>query len=55
MTKPCPICGKPADPAKTPFCSDRCRMIDLGSWLKGGYVVPGGPADTADTVPGEQE
>jgi uncharacterized protein len=22
-----------------PFCSDRCRLIDLGKWASGGYVV----------------
>ncbi len=38
--KPCPICGKPADPARRPFCSARCADVDLGRWLKGIYVVP---------------
>jgi len=39
----CPICGKSFDPGKSaaaPFCSDRCRQIDLGRWLKEGYAVP---------------
>ena len=39
---------RPADPAWKPFCSDRCRMADLGRWLTGGYSVPGEPA--ADDV-----
>jgi endogenous inhibitor of DNA gyrase (YacG/DUF329 family) len=40
----CPICEtRGADPAFKPFCSRRCADIDLGRWLKGGYVVPGGP------------
>ncbi|MEW8506076.1 MAG: DNA gyrase inhibitor YacG [Candidatus Thiodiazotropha sp.] len=34
---PCPTCGKPvtwsADAAWRPFCSERCRLIDLGDWL----------------------
>jgi uncharacterized protein len=37
----CPICKKPvksADP-DFPFCSDRCRSIDLGKWATGQYVV----------------
>jgi len=40
-TRPCPICGKPADVnADTfPFCSSRCRHIDLGKWLGEGYVI----------------
>ena len=38
---PCPICKKPADPeAKAyPFCSDRCKTIDLAKWISGNYVI----------------
>ena len=39
--KPCPICGKPATEASHPFCSERCRDVDLNRWLSGSYVVPG--------------
>ncbi len=38
----CPICKKAvksSDP-EFPFCSDRCRTIDLGKWASGGYVIP---------------
>ena len=35
----CPICGKPVTPAHRPFCSARCRSIDLGRWLRGVYRV----------------
>ena len=38
--RPCPICGKPAAPRHRPFCSARCRMIDLGRWLDGRYSIP---------------
>ena len=24
-----------------PFCSDRCRLIDLGEWASGGHAIPG--------------
>jgi len=37
----CPICGKevkPGDP-DTPFCSERCRLIDLGNWASEKYVI----------------
>ena len=27
-----------------PFCSERCRLIDLGNWASGKYVIPGAPA-----------
>jgi endogenous inhibitor of DNA gyrase (YacG/DUF329 family) len=40
QTRPCPICGNPADPKHRPFCSARCATIDLGRWLKGNYRVP---------------
>ncbi len=39
-TKPCPICGKPATLAARPFCSPRCREVDLHRWLTGAYAVP---------------
>ncbi len=37
----CPICRKIVlrrDP-EFPFCSERCRTIDLGKWASGGYVI----------------
>ncbi len=46
--KACPICGKPRVAEFTPFCSRRCETIDLGRWLKGGYVIPGRPDETED-------
>ena len=38
----CPICKKPVKSgnADFPFCSDRCRTVDLGKWASGAYVVP---------------
>jgi uncharacterized protein len=41
----CPICGKPAVEANRPFCSPRCRDVDLHRWLSGSYVVPGSEND----------
>jgi len=38
--KPCPICGKPATGEFKPFCSARCRDVDLNRWLSGVYAVP---------------
>ena len=43
----CPICSKPEAEGFKPFCSKRCADIDLGRWLKGGYAIPGAPADPA--------
>jgi len=41
--KRCPECGKPANEALLPFCSKRCRDVDLNRWLSGSYVIPGKP------------
>jgi uncharacterized protein len=38
--KPCPICGKPASAASRPFCSERCRDVDLNRWLSNSYAIP---------------
>jgi len=38
----CPICKKPVpmDSPQMPFCSDRCRIIDLGNWASEKYSIP---------------
>ena len=36
----CPICGKPTVVAHRPFCSPRCRTVDLHKWLTGSYAIP---------------
>jgi endogenous inhibitor of DNA gyrase (YacG/DUF329 family) len=51
----CPICKKPvarADP-DFPFCSERCRTIDLGKWASGQYVISSPVKDISDEF--EQE
>jgi len=44
----CPICRTSVEPGERafPFCSARCRLIDLGQWLGGSYVIPGRKQDT---------
>ena len=41
---PCPTCGEPATYASSnpwrPFCSERCRSIDLGAWASEAYRIP---------------
>ncbi|HZS52762.1 MAG TPA: DNA gyrase inhibitor YacG [Bryobacteraceae bacterium] len=41
QTVSCPICGKqvPLDDPNMPFCSDRCRLLDLGNWASESYVI----------------
>jgi endogenous inhibitor of DNA gyrase (YacG/DUF329 family) len=35
----CPICGKPPSADDRPFCSARCRNVDLQRWFTGGYAI----------------
>ncbi len=43
MNVNCPVCGKEArfegNPFR-PFCSERCKLVDLGNWLSETYRVP---------------
>jgi endogenous inhibitor of DNA gyrase (YacG/DUF329 family) len=56
-TLACPICKRPVPvgederPTTFPFCSARCRTIDLAAWATGSYVVPGKPVGD----PGQQD
>jgi hypothetical protein len=48
----CPICKKvvkSADP-EFPFCSDRCRTIDLGKWASGAYVLASPVTDSDEQI-----
>jgi hypothetical protein len=50
----CPICKREFDPGKSvalPFCSERCRTIDLGRWLGEDYGLPAMPDPEADELP----
>jgi endogenous inhibitor of DNA gyrase (YacG/DUF329 family) len=54
----CPRCGKPVvwDTANRfrPFCSERCRVIDLGAWATESYRIPvKNSQDDAEQVPDE--
>jgi len=56
----CPTCGKPVewkDNPSRPFCSDRCRLVDLGRWVEGEYRVPGEsiPSDQSEISSADQE
>ncbi len=48
---PCPNCGEPANAGAAntcrPFCSRRCKLIDLGDWLTEEHRIPGNPAEGA--------
>ncbi|WP_189435157.1 DNA gyrase inhibitor YacG [Pseudovibrio japonicus] len=55
MTKPsakpgkCPICNKPTQEATKPFCSVRCKQVDLNKWLSGSYSVPAVEEEFSET------
>ncbi|MGA2101388.1 MAG: DNA gyrase inhibitor YacG [Candidatus Sulfotelmatobacter sp.] len=48
----CPICKKAVTSTAPdfPFCSDRCRVIDLGKWASGGYVISSPVTDADESI-----
>ena len=48
----CPTCKKPvkAGGPDFPFCSERCRSIDLGKWASGAYVISSPVTDIDDAI-----
>jgi endogenous inhibitor of DNA gyrase (YacG/DUF329 family) len=48
----CPTCHSPVEWLEKnelrPFCSDRCKLIDLGAWASEEYKVPGKPVSEWD-------
>jgi len=54
----CPACGKPAAFGRAnrwrPFCSERCRLADLGGWASESYRIPAERSDDdAKADPGD--
>jgi uncharacterized protein len=51
----CPICKKSvkAGDPEFPFCSERCRTIDLGKWASGQYVISSPVADIEEEIASE--
>lgn len=51
-TVKCPVCSTPvlwSDASKwRPFCSERCKLIDLGDWASDRHVVAGNPLETPE-------
>jgi endogenous inhibitor of DNA gyrase (YacG/DUF329 family) len=48
----CPICKKElkSTAPEFPFCSERCRTIDLGKWASGGYVISSPVNDAEESI-----
>ena len=58
---PCPQCGNALAAGAEqwrPFCSERCKLMDLGHWFAGTYSIPAdhdSDAPAAPPAPGDQE
>ena len=53
----CPNCGNPSDVNKVnqwrPFCSERCKLVDLGAWFDESHRIPSEeniPIEDADDI-----
>lgn len=59
MKVKCPTCGReteysPKNPWR-PFCSERCKLIDLGAWADDAYVIRGEPGSADRMEPEDLE
>ena len=54
-TVACPTCGEPAaftqENRWRPFCTERCRLVDLGAWATESYRIPAKPDESEDEDP----
>ncbi len=55
----CPVCEDPVEPPSDnetfPFCSSRCKQVDLGRWFDESYSIPMTPHDTERTLSADDE
>ncbi|MDQ0142664.1 DNA gyrase inhibitor YacG [Cupriavidus necator] len=55
----CPTCGTEVawvpDNKFRPFCSERCKQIDLGAWASEKYVIGGKPGETSADQSGDED
>lgn len=58
-TVKCPTCQRPVvwstDNAWRPFCSERCKQVDLGAWAAERFAIPGEPAEQDDIPPARHD
>lgn len=59
LTVRCPTCNKPVTWSEAsefrPFCSERCRLIDLGEWANEEKAIPGTPLPEAVNPDADKE
>jgi uncharacterized protein len=57
VTVKCPTCGRGIEWSEQspfrPFCSERCRVIDLGAWLSEKHVIPDTGTELSPDAPDE--
>jgi endogenous inhibitor of DNA gyrase (YacG/DUF329 family) len=55
----CPQCGGPSEysseNAFRPFCSERCKLIDLGEWASNGYAIPVVKSPSSDSLSNSED
>ncbi len=57
----CPTCGEPVsrkqkdDAPFFPFCSERCKLVDLGKWFEGEHRISDGEEGDAASERGDAE
>ena len=57
----CPTCDKAFEINNLdelpsfPFCTDRCKLIDLGRWIDGRFAIPAEPAPSGAEGDGDDE
>ena len=57
----CPICRKRfevsalSEAPAFPFCSERCKLVDLGRWIDGNYAIPGRPEPPREGPAGQDD
>jgi len=55
----CPVCERPAEDREVndtfPFCSGRCKRLDLARWFDESYTIPITPHATERTFPSDEE
>ena len=57
-TVSCPTCGRELEWTEAPFrpfCSERCRLIDLGAWFSEQRAIPGESEPATDATPAEDD
>ena len=58
MKVKCPTCRQRTEWGNNPFrpfCSERCKLIDLGAWAKGEYIIEGPDNDASEDWPSNKE